>query len=154
MVNKYFLIIIAIIVIAIIVLIARKHKDKITVGGKGKSNTKSKSKPKGKKATKSIKKTKIAKKKAEAKKEEDDSDDESDTDDIHERAEELYKAVHSSFVEDADMDAITALSNEIDNFIYIDLKQLYNNAIEKNLNPNNAITVKDYIEVLEKNNTD
>lgn len=81
-----------------------------------------------------------------------DSDSSSDEDqDLREDADELYNLVHEgmcSGMQQAEFDeAVGDLANA---FVFIELKQMYNQCIDKNMDPERSITVNDYIRILKK----
>jgi hypothetical protein len=68
-------------------------------------------------------------------------------------ARELYNLVHEDLAQGMQLDEFEDLAGDLagDNpeEVYIDLKQLYNEAMDKNLDPAKSVTLDSYIEVLE-----
>jgi hypothetical protein len=87
----------------------------------------------------------------------DDNDDTSDkktSKDIQEDAKELYGIVHEGLARGMKKEEFDDLAGDLaDNFTFIELKQLYNQCIDKKMDPLKAITLQDYIRILKKENS-
>lgn len=81
----------------------------------------------------------------------DDSSSASEDEDLREDAEELYNLVHEGMCSGMQQSEFEqAVDDLADAFIFIELKQLYNQCIDKNMDPEKAITINDYIRVLKR----
>lgn len=84
-------------------------------------------------------------------KDDSDSSSESEDADLREDAEELYNYVHEGMCNGMQQSEFEELVDDLaDSFHFIELKQLYNQCIDKNMDPAKTITVRDYINVLKK----
>lgn len=81
----------------------------------------------------------------------DDDSSASEDEDIREDAEELYNLVHEGMCSGMQQSEFEqAVDDLADAFIFIELKQLYNQCSDKNMDPEKAITINDYIRVLKR----
>lgn len=148
--NKYTALVIILIVLIVCYLgyNARNSVKKIIPGKSGKTNSKSKSKS-GKSGKKSGKKAKSKSKNSETV---DDSDNEEEERDAVEKdAEELFNLVHDGLCNNMQKEEFEEIAGDLaDGFVFIELKQIYNQAIQRKMDPSNSITVEDYIKVLKK----
>ena len=88
---------------------------------------------------------------------EEDEDTESDDDDkkvsvneVKHDAEKLYNTVHDRMVNGMKKEEFLDVAGDmVDKFVYIELKQLYNDSRSKGLDPSKAVTAKDYAKVLQ-----
>ena len=79
------------------------------------------------------------------------SSDASEDDDLREDAEELYNLVHEDMCSGMQQSEFEqAVDDLADTFIFIELRQLYNQCIEKNMDPDRSITVEDYVKILKR----
>lgn len=70
-------------------------------------------------------------------------------------AEELYGLVHEGLAKGIQQDEFERIAGEFaDEYSFIELKQLYNSHIDRNLDPIKTITVTDYIRILQKEDED
>ena len=74
---------------------------------------------------------------------------------LREDAQELFDLVHEGLAKDMDKDEFSNLVGDLaDSYTYIQLKQLYNDRISRNMNPLRTITVTDYIKILRDEETE
>lgn len=74
---------------------------------------------------------------------------------LREDAEDLYNLVHEQLAQGMSPAEFEEIAGDLANdFSFIELQQLYNQAIDKNMDPIHSITVNDYIKVLEKEEDD
>jgi hypothetical protein len=122
--------------------------------GKGKGKEKATNKKKAGKAGKSGKASKTTKETGRASKSKDDDSDESgsaEDDDLREDAEELYNLVHEGMCSGMQQSEFEqAVDDLADAFVFIELKQIYRQCMDKNMDPERAITVDDYVRILKK----
>ena len=72
-------------------------------------------------------------------------------DDVVEDAEELFNLVHDRMSSGMQSSEFTEITGELaDNLTFIEIKQLYNDASNKEEDSSRSVTVDDYIEVLTK----
>ena len=77
--------------------------------------------------------------------------DETEQDDITEDAIELYDLVHDRMASGMGSKEFMEIAGDLaDDLTFIEIKQLYNDASNKNEDSSQSITVDDYIEVLKK----
>jgi len=81
----------------------------------------------------------------------DDDSSSSEDDDLHEDAEELYNLVHEGMCTGMQQSEFEqAVDDLADAFIFIELKQLYNQCIDKSMDPEKTISVNDYVRILKR----
>jgi hypothetical protein len=74
---------------------------------------------------------------------------------IADDAEELYNLVHDALCKGIQHEEFEEIAGDIaGNIAFIDLKQLYNQCLEKKMDPMRVITVQDYIRILKKEDGD
>lgn len=92
-------------------------------------------------------------------------DSESDSDDntgggaitsaLRNDAEDLYNLVHEGLAKGMQQDQFESIAGDLaDEYSFIELKQLYNSHIDRNMDPLKSITVTDYINILRKEDDD
>lgn len=80
-----------------------------------------------------------------------DSSSSSEDDDIRADAQDLYNIVHDDMCSGMQQSEFEqAVDDLADAFVFIELRQLYNNCLEKNMDPDRAITVDDYVKILKQ----
>jgi hypothetical protein len=136
--TKYLIAIIVIIVLILVyIAYGNQLKEKITGTKTTKSGTAKKSRSK-KPRTRSNSKTLP---------ETSDDDETTDTD----TAQELYNLVHDRMVTGMQSDEfIDVVGDLADNFTYVEIKQLYNNAKKRGADPSTTVTVDQYAKLLDK----
>ena len=76
-----------------------------------------------------------------------------DDPDLVEDARELYNLVHEDLAQGMQLDEFEDLAGDLagenPEEVYIDLKQLYNEAMDNNMDPSKQVSLDHYIEVLE-----
>jgi len=120
--------------------------------GRGAKNTK-----KSKKKTKRTKRTKRRKIKRDDSQEDEESSDEEESEDrdTQDDAEELYNLIHEALCKDIQHDEFEEIVGDLAGpMVFIQLKQLYNQCIEKNLDPMRTITVHDYTRILKESDNE
>jgi hypothetical protein len=142
--NKYT----ALVIVLIILLVCYfgygmydKKKEKVT--GKGKKGGKGK----GGKSSKNIKSGKSRVKKASSSSDDDDED--GDDGEVSSDAEELFNLVHEGLCNGMQNDEFREIVGSLaDDFVFIELKQLYSEATRKKMDCREAVTLEDYANVL------
>ena len=77
--------------------------------------------------------------------------DEEDEEEVYEDAEDLFNLVHDRMSNDMKVDEFIDVAGDIgDDLTFIELKQLYNNAANKDEDPSRSVRIDDYVEVLAK----
>jgi hypothetical protein len=146
--NKYTAIVILIVFLLIGYFVVSRNK------GDGKKRKKKKGKPskaKSGKTRKSRSKSSESDDEGDEEAEHDADEDDKDAEDIEEDAKELFNMVHEGLARGMQQDEFLEVVGDLaDNFIYIELKQLYNACADKKMDPLKAITIKDYIRILKK----
>jgi len=83
----------------------------------------------------------------------DEDDDEEEEPDLVEDARELFGLVHDDLAQGMQLDEFEDLAGDLagenPEEVYIELKQLYNSAMDDNKDPSKSVSLDDYIEVLE-----
>jgi hypothetical protein len=83
----------------------------------------------------------------------DDEDDDSPTEDknTNDDAEELYNLVHEPLCKGLQVDEFEEIVGDLAGpIVFIELKQLYNQCTEKNMDPMRTVTLQDYVRILKK----
>ncbi len=120
-----------------------------------KRSTKEKAVTKNKRKTKRKPQSKRAAKRAVEEDEEDDEDNNEDDDkevspDVRGDAEELYNLAHEGLAKGIQKSAFMQLVGDLaDDYTFIQLKQLYKDREDRNMDPLKSITVTDYIKILQ-----
>jgi FtsZ-interacting cell division protein ZipA len=160
--NKY----IALVIVLIILIVSCYYsyrREKLTVGGgKSKKKTKrSRTKSSGRGRDRRSPRRKNSRSNEHFSSGEDpedpeDSDEDSDSSrsdgsELDEAAKELYNLVHEPLCKGVQKDEFEELAGNLAGPIaFIELKQLYSECIDRNMDPMNQITVEDYIRILKK----
>lgn len=124
------------------------------------SNTTSNSKENLKRKNDKNNKKKPIKKPVDTEDDDTESEDEPDNNetakvDIKNDAERLYNNIHDRMTNGMKKEEFLEVAGDmVDKYIYIELKQLYNDAKSKGMDPSKAITAKDYAKVLSEANDD
>ncbi len=155
-INKYSaIVLVLVILLSVYFIFIKGRKESASDKKKSKNGTKSKKKGKKSKSGSSSKSDEniISNDDSDSGNDEDENDDQGDKD-VAADAKELYGLVHEGMAHGMQKEEFTELAGDLaDNFIFIDLKQLYNQAIDKKIDPLKAITLKDYVRVLTKENS-
>lgn len=129
--NKYTIAAIIIILLIVAYIFYRWYWNK---------DSKSKKSKKNKRSKKSHKKSR---------KEDDDEEDENDK--VHDDAEALYNLIHTDMCNNMQQNDFEKVAGDLANaIIFIELRQMYNECNDRNLDPMRTITVEDYYRVLRK----
>lgn len=148
-INKYAAVVVVIFILLVAYFVFGRSK------GDAKKKKKKKTKPTKSKTGRSKRSTSASKPKDDEDEDadEDEDCDDGDTDDkaIEEDAKELFNMVHEGLARGMQQDEFLEAAGDLaDNFIYIELKQLYNECNDKKMDPMKGVTLKDYIRILKK----
>jgi hypothetical protein len=149
--SKY----VAVVIILMILIVCygvfayKEHSGKKETGKKGAKGGRSKNKSKARKGGKKTSKRNKSREVEEPEESDDDGPEETDS------AEELYNLVHESLCKGMQQDEFEEVAGELAGGIaFIELKQMYNQCIDKSMDPMQTITVEDYVRVLKKEDAD
>lgn len=149
-VNKYTAIVLVLILLfCFYFAYGRSKSEKLNNKDKSK-NTKTTKQKKGKSKGKNSTKNKSSQK-ANDSTEEEENDEEDD--DMRKDAEELYELVHRRLCNGMQQEEFEeAVGDLADNFVFIELKQLYNQTLQRRMDPDESIQVDDYVQILRREN--
>jgi uncharacterized protein YaiL (DUF2058 family) len=82
---------------------------------------------------------------------EDDNESQDDATESDNAAQELYNLVHDRMVAGMKSEEFLAIAGDLaDNFTYVEIKQLYNHAKNRGVDPSDTITVDQYAKLLDR----
>lgn len=150
--NKYLALIIVLIFLFICYYMTSGGSKNIKSKDIKKSSSKSTSKKSGS-GKSSISKKSTSKKSTSDENSNDDENSGDEEENINKDAEELYNIAHEPLCSGIQSDEFEELVGDLaDTSIFIELKQLYNQCKQKNLDPSKTITIDDYINIMKSEN--
>jgi hypothetical protein len=154
--NKYTALVIVLIFLIICYYISTHKKGsskKTKSGGRAKNSKKSKSNPKTKRSRQGDDGA-IEDLESEPEPEDEPDEEKSDDDNINKDAEELYNIAHEALCNGIKNEEFEELVGDLaSTSTFIELKQLYNQCIQKKLDPSSTIKIEDYIKILREEDT-
>jgi len=145
MLNKYSALLIVLLILIIgYYFTSRKSEKNITKKKGTKKSFRKKKKTKGKKSSRSSE--------SEDAEDEDEADDSEENDEnTDDDAEELYNLVHEPLCKGLQYEEFEEIVGDLaGSIVFIELKQLYNQCADKNVDPMRTITIQDYVRILKK----
>ena len=144
--NKYTALLIVLFILLIGYYFTVKRKENTT------DKKKRKSKKKSSRRKKSSRKSPKSGQTDDSEETNDDDDDSVDEEqNISDDAEELYSLTHEALCKGIQQEEFEEIVGDLaDSIVFIELKQLYNQCTEKNMDPMRTITIEDYQRILKK----
>lgn len=147
---KYQIPIIIVLVLLLVLIFYWRRRGKEKLKGKKKSNTKNKKNTKTSKRSSNLS---ADEQKLEEELEEINGDNEEADDDLIADARELYDLIHEDMAGGMQLDGFEDMAGDLAGGdpaeVFIEIKQMYTDAINKNMDPLRTVTVEDYVKALQ-----